>query len=357
MHFDTLSNEIKFINYSRKEALIEKAIIPTTFYSIDGPVSWLDEEERLTKVELLSEASRDDMRKALVSALHTQIGEAVLLQALENFQAWLEVNHTSKMLIVVSSIEQAHYWNNYLLDKGVNAPVATSDEATLAEERIAQFKSHPQCKFLITVGMAYEGLDVPEISHIAVMNKIRSKPWLEQCFARATRYDYKSSFLDSSVEQRAHIFFPKDPLMIEVAKSIGKEQLSAASDISDSIPIGGKSVADSNSAEIIPLSSEVKYTDQFNFDMEMEQIPSNASKTKSNVIPIPISSRQQADALRKTIDRKTKRIAHDLKQDFRAFNSELKKRFGKSRTEMTIIELNAVNSYLDEIVGLTMEGL
>jgi len=40
---------------------------------------------------------------------------------------------------------------------------------------------------LVTVAMAYEGLNVPKISVICCLSHIRSAPWLEQCFARANR--------------------------------------------------------------------------------------------------------------------------------------------------------------------------
>ena len=43
--------------------------------------------------------------------------------------------------------------------------------------------------------MAYEGLDVPEVAVVAALTHIRSRPWLEQMVARATRVDFKSPAL------------------------------------------------------------------------------------------------------------------------------------------------------------------
>ena len=37
--------------------------------------------------------------------------------------------------------------------------------------------------------MAYEGLDAPAVSVVASLTHIRSRPWLEQMVARATRVD------------------------------------------------------------------------------------------------------------------------------------------------------------------------
>jgi type I site-specific restriction endonuclease len=41
---------------------------------------------------------------------------------------------------------------------------------------------------LVTVAMAYEGMDCPEVSHVVALTHIRSRPWLEQMIARATDF-------------------------------------------------------------------------------------------------------------------------------------------------------------------------
>jgi len=40
---------------------------------------------------------------------------------------------------------------------------------------------------LVTVAMAYEGLDAPEVAVVAALTHIRSQPWLEQMTARNAR--------------------------------------------------------------------------------------------------------------------------------------------------------------------------
>jgi len=42
---------------------------------------------------------------------------------------------------------------------------------------------------LVTVAMAYEGLNIPAVSHIICLTRIRSAPWIEQMTARANRID------------------------------------------------------------------------------------------------------------------------------------------------------------------------
>ena len=57
--------------------------------------------------------------------------------------------------------------------------------------------------------MACEGLDVPEVALAAALTHIRSRPWLEQMVARATRVDPNAGPCET---QRALVFHPDDPL-------------------------------------------------------------------------------------------------------------------------------------------------
>jgi type I site-specific restriction endonuclease len=46
-----------------------------------------------------------------------------------------------------------------------------------------------RARLLVTIAMAYEYLDVPEVAVVATLTEIQSRPWLEQIIARATRID------------------------------------------------------------------------------------------------------------------------------------------------------------------------
>jgi hypothetical protein len=69
--------------------------------------------------------------------------------------------------------------------------------------------------------MAYEGLDAPEVAVVAALTHIRSRPWLEQMIARATRVDPHAGAYDA---QSALVFHPDDPLFARFRHSIETEQ-------------------------------------------------------------------------------------------------------------------------------------
>jgi hypothetical protein len=90
-----------------------------------------------------------------------------------------------------------------------------------AHETLATFRLWPEPSILITVAMAYEGLDVPEVAVVAALTHIRSRPWLEQMVARATRVDPYGGAYDT---QRALVFHPDDPLFAQFRRRMETEQ-------------------------------------------------------------------------------------------------------------------------------------
>jgi superfamily II DNA or RNA helicase len=102
--------------------------------------------------------------------------------------------------------------------------LATSD-ARDAQEALAAFRLQPEPSILVTVAMAYEGLDAPEVAVVAALTHIRSKPWLEQMVARATRIDPNAGPYES---QNALVFHPDDPLFAHFRHSIETEQRAMA---------------------------------------------------------------------------------------------------------------------------------
>ena len=69
--------------------------------------------------------------------------------------------------------------------------------------------------------MAYEGLDAPEVAVVAALTHIRSRGWLEQMIARATRVDPHAG---PYAAQRPLVFHPDDPLFARFRRSVETEQ-------------------------------------------------------------------------------------------------------------------------------------
>jgi len=137
------------------------------------------------------------------------------------------LNKWSKLLVVCGTQDQAErIFLPALKQRGIRAELAISRDSDAARLAIDRFKERkqPSTDALVTVQMAYEGMDVKQVTHIACVTHIRSKPWLEQCFARAVR-NYAEG---TRKKLRGYIWVPDDPIFRYVIALIEKEQRLAA---------------------------------------------------------------------------------------------------------------------------------
>ena len=67
--------------------------------------------------------------------------------------------------------------------------------------------------------------DAPEVAVVAVLTHIRSRLWLEQMIARATRVDPNAGAYEN---QRALVYHPDDPLFAKFRQRVETEQGTAA---------------------------------------------------------------------------------------------------------------------------------
>jgi hypothetical protein len=210
-----------------------------TFGALDGEASWREEEVEVGPHRLSAPYPSETTRPALFTALRTGFAESLLREAFlairdlrarrreaRGIPAGAPARGLGKLLVVAPDQTAArHYlevvrrWIPACRAEEV-AQLATSD-APRAHEVLAAFRLRPEPSILVTVAMAYEGLDVPEVAVVAVLTHIRSRPWLEQMVARATRVDPHAGPYE---EQRALVFHPDDPLFAAFRRRMETEQ-------------------------------------------------------------------------------------------------------------------------------------
>jgi superfamily II DNA or RNA helicase len=233
------------IGYSRAQAVMERAVLPVTFGALDGEASWLQggrtatDETRLGPHRLSGPYPTETTRPALFTALRTGFARELLQEAFRatrnlrarrraerSLGADESVRGLGKLLVVAPDQRSARRYCEMLRGWMPSAQaaqmvrLATSDERN-APEALAAFRLTAEPAILVTVAMAYEGMDAPEVAVVAALTHIRSRPWLEQMIARATRVDPHAGAYDS---QSALVFHPDDPLFARFRHSIEAEQ-------------------------------------------------------------------------------------------------------------------------------------
>lgn len=340
------TDETKFISYTRLDALDEKAIIPLRVTYLDTFAEWKS-DETLKRVETLNDEDKSKRRQALFTALSTQFAEQLIDKAVIDWKKTKAKNPRSKILLVAGTQLLAKKYGDYLYEKhGIECGVATVNEGSSALKTIRKFKrvgneKKRELDAISTVGMAYEGLDVKPITHICCLTRIRSKPWIEQMLARATRFDSEAGPWQS---QDAHVFAPDDPDIHSVIDAIVREQKTATAKKS-SAPSSGGDLGPTNFVQpslfggLMPLNSGALSSRSMQIDKKVDAAPDS-----QEIILTP--SMIEAD-MREAINARVKKFCAANNLDPQEVNGRIKKKFGKSRAEMTVDELKMLRRWAE----------
>jgi hypothetical protein len=222
-------------------------VLPVAFGALDGEARWLGPEAEdgtrpaLGPHRLRAPAPHEATRPALFTALRTGFAEALLRRAFEatrDLRAGRRARlgaaapgaaaprGLGKLLVVAPDQAQARRYLDALRrwvppHQAAGSVALAVSEQRDAHETLAAFRLTPEPSVLVTVAMAYEGLDAPEVAVVAALTHIRSRPWLEQMVARATRVDPNAGPYE---DQRALVFHPDDPLFARFRWRMEREQ-------------------------------------------------------------------------------------------------------------------------------------
>lgn len=340
------------IRYTLADALREQACIDLRVHYANCQATWLDTQGIEHHVESLAHAGKQSAA-ALLTALKTEAALELLNTGVKDWQVYRDTHPRSKLLVVAANIEQAQKYTAWLQARGVPAKIATSEDSTAAYQAIKAFKRQGSgaVDCLITVAMAYEGLDVPAITHLICLTHIRTKPWIEQVVHRATRMDPMAG---PYADQRAYIYAPDDRPFRECLEYILAQRNTAIA--------GAASSASALSDEDFPSGQGL-------FPM-MERAESSIQPLHSGVLgmsnqalwanlDVPAQSelhqetpKERLDRLRKQIEKhvrtheQARRLAHGT------VNRAVYTQFRKSRTAMTEPELHKVMKWVSKAYPL-----
>jgi superfamily II DNA or RNA helicase len=249
---DLQSFDGELIRYNRSSALSEGAIVPVEFHYHDGPVRWEDSDG--IKERTLSEVEMEGESQAVWTALRTELAHQLLSNCISHWRQFGD-----RLLVVTADQQTARLYHGEIRRQGILAGLAISD-ADDARGDIEQFREGGfEC--LVTCQMAYEGLDVPPITHIACLTHIRSRPWIEQMLARGWR-SYPG-------KEKCWAFVPNDPRMNRVIEKIRREQDAV-------VPLpngGGGGGGGGKPGGFVPISGEVSSVTAEMLDIQIANDP------------------------------------------------------------------------------------
>jgi superfamily II DNA or RNA helicase len=373
--------------YSRTQAVAERAVLPTTFGALDGEASWLQagrtamDDVRLGPHRLSGPYPTETTRPALFTALRTGFARELLQEAFRatrnlrsrrraerGLAADEAVRGLGKLLVVAPDQRSARRYCEML--RSWMPPWQAEREVRLAisnergaPEALAAFRLTAEPAILVTVAMAYEGLDAPEVAVVAALTHIRSRPWLEQMIARATRVDPHAGPYES---QRALVYHPDDPLFVRFRRSIEAEQGMLArqrrhnSEAETPAWLAGHLAAHRDEGEgrgITPLESNalgLRYA-TLKPGPVFEEARWERKADQAHLIEPPSATERrlrarigEAVAAQAVEDEAGLQVPHVGEGLYHRYNAVLKRVFGnKGRGQMTLAELEAALTWLE----------
>lgn len=338
---------MRYIEYTRAMALEEMAIIPMQFTFHDGSAEY-EEDGRRTKVDSIAGAAPRQVSAALYTALRTDYANELLAKAVKHWLEWRKKIKTAKLLVVCADYTTAKVAAQYIR-KLTSRPsdIATSHESAAAVRAIDRFKAG-SVEILVTIAMAYEGLDVPPVSHVACLTHIRSMAWIEQMIARAVRIDRAYHYQG----QVAHIYVPDDPLMRKIVEKIENEQLSSVdnydpgrreSEEMEQLTLFDPDLNSSpKNSQVNPIGSKVTGEREWVYG---EPAPVENAKPIT-AEPQPFTPKEREKALRKQIETHVRQYCRMNRYKQSKINAEIKRHFGKGRAQMNGAELGIVLNFV-----------
>lgn len=226
--YDDEKKPVPDILYTRTDGIGDGAIIRVEYQRLDAETSF-QKGARIHNV-VLSEPEEKLRAASLRSVLESpEYRERALRDAIGKWHSYRQ-NTAPSCCIVICHTQAAAEASASFIRNELGHPVALAiSNKPDAADVIRDFRKGVGAKILVTVGMAYEGLDVPSATHLVLLTDKRSLPWLEQAVARVTRANPDPAFGDV-FEQRAFVFAPDDPAMREFVDALNADQSEAFED-------------------------------------------------------------------------------------------------------------------------------
>jgi hypothetical protein len=199
-------------------------VLPIHFELMDGTRSGSGATAKLTPPRFPARTKTPPKR---LYRPQNAVRRASLDDCAAHWSTYRTTHPRSKLLVVTANIEDAKKYVDHLYKGGIRAAIATSDDSAQAARNIEYFKTvgkRRSLDALVTVAMAYEGLDVPAVTHIACLDA-HSFQAVDRADDRA-RHAFRRE-AGPWEEQMAYIYVPDDRNMCGIIAGMQDEQVSA----------------------------------------------------------------------------------------------------------------------------------
>ncbi len=205
--------------YGYSDAIVDKVCRPVYFHAFEGEMEWRVKDKifKSTFEEALDKGKASErLRTALDS--NGKWLKTVIEDADKKLNEIREVHHKDAGGLLIS-IDQTHARQVAKMISnltGSTPEIVVSDDPK-ASKKIKTFNNSDQ-KWLVAVKMVSEGVDIPRLRVGVYATNIKSELFFRQAVGRFVRQQ------KNIPEQNAHLYIPKDLVLVDFAKQIEIER-------------------------------------------------------------------------------------------------------------------------------------
>jgi superfamily II DNA or RNA helicase len=323
--------------YEFERAVRERVTRAVRFHPADGIARYLDRGTE--RVQRLSECTPTKAPGILGMLLKDEPFVASLLKAADDKLIERRRRHPDAAGLVVAVDTDHALWVAGLLETitGDKPDVIVSDDDA-ATSSIKAFESDPRKRWVITIKMISEGVDVQKLGVLAYLSNVRTRLFWRQVVGRVQREQ-------SGSDMPADVYMPAAPGLVAHAREMERMILDAG--VADdgeaeeaSEPLGGGRMQSSK----VLLGSTVEWQPSI--------VKGAAPSLPFEAAPeIPLA--EKLDELRAQVSELTNRLARRRRVEPRMVHSEFKRRQNpRSQSDMSESELLRKKQWLERCLGL-----
>ncbi len=363
------------IRYSRRDALRDRAILRVDFKYFDAKASLLKGSDSL-EFSSFSELGKDkqEQRSALYAVLNDKGGVEIADNMLCDWRKHRGTNPTAQALIITHSQASARVYISHIQKNypTIDVKLAISEETT--SSKILRDFRRGVGDVLVTVGMAYIGMDAERISHIALLTYIRQMSFIVQAISRGVRINSQAS-AGSWESQYCWVYVPDDPLLKPIIKFIEEEQVLAIVEREEGPPppptekediivfnsgLNGNTRAHelnivSLTTELTGLCDQVITSQGLNISAIQLFEATNAFMGVAPMTYQPsapeVGEREREDSMKKALQKTCSTIDAKRGLPWGTTNGIMIRKFNKGRPDMSFRELVAAKTWLVQTYG------
>lgn len=222
-------------DYSYGSALAEhnpperiSPVRPVVFEMFDGDVTWLEGDEgQERQARISADLDKQTRRKAKKHALNPAgiwLRDTLSSADRRLLMVRAEGDQLAKGIVFCVDTEHAHEVAGVLASIVGHDQVlvavsrdAAGDDSTEAALRVIEQFGAGNARWLVSVLMVSEGVDIPELRVDVYATVIRAELYFRQSLGRVQR---RVDYLADDVDQTAYVFVPKDPEMVQLADNV-----------------------------------------------------------------------------------------------------------------------------------------